>query len=261
MLEIDPIKTTAALVNFLGQAFKQAGFSRAVIGLSGGLDSGVACTLTVRALGAESVYPILLPHGALNSAEVLDAMSVVEWLQIPLSRVTRIDIQPTVNELIRGLKDPGIDNVRRGNLMARVRMSILFDQAKKRQALVVGTENKSEHLLGYFTRFGDAASDLEPLAGLYKTQVRELGKHLGLPEKILTKIPSAGLWQGQTDEGELGFRYAEADQILFLLFEQKKSPEEVVTAGFSREVVDKVKAQADKNAFKHHLPIIPSSAN
>ncbi len=247
---IDPQQTSEQLTNFLKTSFARAGFSNAVIGLSGGVDSATSCILAIRALGADHVYPVLLPYGVLSTQATLDAMSVIELLKISPSNVTRVDIKPVIDPIAPQ------DNIRRGNMMARTRMMILFDQAKKRDALVVGTENKSEHLLGYFTRYGDEASDIEPLRNLYKTQVYELAKYLGVPEAILTKKPTAGLWEGQTDEGEFGFTYKDADEILFLSFDEKKSDEQIIAAGFFKEIVEKVLARVRANDFKHHLPII-----
>lgn len=246
MNSIDPEKTVNELVDFLKKSFGKAGFADAVIALSGGVDSAVSCALTVKALGADHVYPVLLPFGVLSAEGTIDATSVIENLVVNSFHVTRVDIKPIIEKVLPS------DNVRRGNMMARSRMMILFDQAKKRNALVVGTENKTEHLLGYFTRFGDEASDIEPLRNLYKTQVYELARFLKLPEKILTKKPSAGLWDGQTDEGEFGFTYKEADEILYQHFDLKQG-----VTGFPKEVVEKVLSRARQNDFKHHLPILP----
>ncbi len=256
MQQIDPKQVADQLIDFLKSSFQKAGFSKAVIALSGGVDSATSCALAVRALGADNVYPVMLPYGALSTQSTIDAVGVVEKLGIPSVHVTRIDIKPIVDPLI--FKDPGMDNVRKGNAMARARMMVLYDQAKKRQALVVGTENKSEHLLGYFTRFGDEASDVEPLRNLYKTQVYILAKSLQLPDVVVSKAPTAGLWEGQTDEGEFGFSYKEADEILSQHFDEKKSVEEIITAGFNKELVDRVLSRAQTNDFKHHLPTIPS---
>lgn len=255
MKQIDPKEVADQLTGFLVKSFKDAGFSRAVIALSGGIDSATSCFLASRALGKENVYPLLLPYGILSTEGTLDAMKVIESLSVPPEHVMRFDIKPLADLVIS--KEFGMDNVRKGNLMARARMMVLFDQAKKRTALVVGTENKTEHLLGYFTRFGDEASDIEPLRKLYKTQVYELAKFLEVPEAILVKKPTAGLWPDQTDEGEFGFTYRDADEILHLTFEEKKSPEEVVAEGFAKEIVDKVLARARANDFKHRLPILP----
>jgi NAD+ synthase len=166
--------------------------------------------------------------------------------------VVRIDIKKAVDDIC--WNEMGMDNIRKGNIMARVRMIYVFDQAKKRNALVVGTENKSEHLLGYFTRFGDEASDVEPIAHLYKTQVIELATHLPIPQSILMKPPSAGLWPEQTDEGEFGFSYKDADQVLALFFDEKKSVDEVVALGFDRELIKKIQARVSQNSFKHMTP-------
>jgi NAD+ synthase len=249
----DPKQTTEALQAFLKKTFATAGFSKAVIGLSGGLDSATSLFLAVGALGETNVFPVLLPYGALSTQSTIDAMGVIEKARIPIGNITRIDIKNAADLLMQA-GGCGFDNVRRGNIMARIRMTVLFDQAKKRNALVVGTENKSEYLLGYFTRYGDEASDVEPLMGLYKTQVFALAKRVGVPEHIITKAPSADLWFDQTDEKELGFTYKEADEIMALLYDEKKTVEEVVGAGFDRELVENVKARVSRNAYKHKVP-------
>jgi len=221
MKQMSPEQEVERIIAFIKQSFATAGFTDAVIGLSGGVDSAVSCVLAVRALGLEHVHPILLPYGPLNTRGVIDAMELVEKIKIPMMRVSRIDIKPAVDQMVR--IDPFMDRVRKGNIMARVRMTYLFDAAKKHRALVMGTENKSEHELGYFTRFGDEASDVEPILHLYKTEVYELAKYLEIPESIITKPPSADLWPEQTDEGELGFSYQEADEILMHISDNKQS--------------------------------------
>lgn len=248
MNHIDWEKETVQIVTFVKQIFQTTGFTDTVIGLSGGVDSAVSCAIAVRALGVEHVHPILLPYGPLNTRGVLDAMEFVETTRIPLGHVVRIDIQHAVDAIVR--IDPFMDRIRKGNIMARVRMIYLFDQAKKRRCLVMGTENKSEQLLGYFTRFGDEASDIEPLTHLYKTEVCELAKYLQIPETIIAKPPSADLWPEQTDEGELGFGYEDADEILYLLYEKKKSEEEIVQGGKNKEIVTGIRQRVDNNKFK-----------
>ena len=243
---------TTTLVDFLKTSFQKAGFTRAVIALSGGIDSSVSCALAVRALGKDNIYPLLLPYGDLTTTA--DAQLVISHLGIPKENISTIDIQPFVDPIVA--LDKTMDKVRRGNIMVRVRMILLYDQAKKRNALVVGTENKTEHLLGYFTRFGDEASDIEPLRNLYKTEVRHLAQELGLPERIITKAPTAGLWEGQTDEGEFGFTYKEADEILAMIVDEKKTIDEVVRKGYDQATVEKVVKRMKENNFKHHLPII-----
>lgn len=255
MKTFDAASTVGAIVRFLQSSFLNASFKSAVTAISGGVDSATSCSLIVRAIGASNVYPLILPCGRLNTQDVLDAMNLIENLQIPVRNITRVDIKPVVDQLTR--IESGMDNIRRGNMMARMRMIIAYDQAKKRKALVVGTENKTEHLLGYFTRFGDEASDVEPLRNLYKTQVYELARQLGIPESILEKAPSAGLWPDQTDEGEFGFTYKDADEILSALVDEKKTIDEIVKSGFDRLVVERVYNRMQSNDFKHHLPILP----
>lgn len=252
MKPIDTNKEKEKIVGFIAQTFKNTGFSDAVIGLSGGVDSAVSCVCATQALGEGHIYPILLPCGGLNTQGVLDAMKLIEKLHIPFSHVTRIDIKPAVDMIVKS--DPMMDRIRRGNIMARARMTYLFDQAKKRHALVLGTENRSEYLLGYYTRFGDEASDVEPLQHLYKTQVYELAKHLNIPEEIIQKFPSADLWPEQTDEGELGFSYKEADEVLYLIYDDNKAEEDIIRAGFTKEFVKKVMLRIQGNQFKIHLP-------
>lgn len=254
MPPFDPSKTKDELVGFIKSSFANAGFAKAVIALSGGVDSATSCALAVHALGTDNVFPLLLPYGNLNLQGVLDAQEVISAFNIPKDNVI-VDIQPLVDPVLQ--LDSAMDNVRKGNVMARMRMIVLFDQAKKQNALVVGTENKSEHLLGYFTRFGDEASDIEPLRNLYKTQVTALARHLGIPEQILTKPPTAGLWEGQTDEGELGFSYKDADEILYQLYDLKKTTDEIAISGLDKAVIKKVQARVIQNSFKHYLPILP----
>lgn len=256
MKSIDVQQEIDHIVAFLRDTLQRVGFSDAVVGLSGGLDSAVSFILAVQALGVDHVYPILLPCGGLSTQGVLDAMKLIEKLHIPLTHVTRIDIKQAVDDVVK--QDPMMDKIRKGNVMARVRMTYLFDQAKKRRALVVGTENKTEHVLGYFTRFGDEASDIEPIRHFYKTQVYELAKTLGIPEEIIQKPPSADLWPEQTDEGEFGFTYKDADEILYLLVDEKKTQEEVIAAGFDKDIVSVVSQRISSNVFKHKTPYILS---
>lgn len=250
---MDPNKTIDGIVAFLKKTFRSTGFSQAVIAVSGGLDSSVALSLTVKALGENNIFPVLLPYGILNTQGTLDGMELIHQLHIPLPHIVRLDIKSAVDVIV-GKEALGMDNVRKGNIMARTRMIYLFDQAKKRHSLVVGTENKSEHLLGYFTRYGDSASDIEPIMHLYKTEVIELSKYLQIPENIIARTPTAGLWPEQSDEGELGFSYKDADQVLAFIYDEKKTIDEVVASGFDRALVERIQSRVSKNSFKHKVP-------
>lgn len=255
MLSIDPVKAAEEITAFIRDTFAKQGFTKAVMALSGGVDSSACCALACRSLGKENIFPTRLPYGNLNPQSGADAMALVDALGIPKTNVVTIDIKPLVDAIL--VYGPSLDPIRSGNVMARIRMILIFDQAKRRQALVLGTENKSEHLLGYFTRYGDAASDIEPLIKLYKTQVYQLARHLELPQSILTKQPTAGLWEGQTDEAEFGFTYTQADEILCLMYDEKKSDEEIVGKGFEPEVIKKIKDWMARHDYKHHVPYMP----
>ena len=190
---------------FIKRVFKRERIARAVVAVSGGIDSSVALVLTVKALGAKNVFSLQLPYGN-QSTKLSD--QILDFVRLPRQNRQKINIKPAVDAF--NVKD----KLRLGNVMVRVRMIYVYDLAKKLNALVVGTENKSEKLLGYYTRFGDEASDIEPIVHLYKTEVIKLAKELGLPKEIINQKPTAGLWPGQTDEQELGFSYATADLVL-----------------------------------------------
>lgn len=241
------------IVNFIRQTYAEQGIKTAVIAVSGGIDSGLSLTLLTKALGAENVHVLFLPYGE-QSTE--DGEIVAEFNQIPLKNRFTVNIKPIVNATVKasGLNDD--DQVRLGNLMARARMMVVYDFAKLIGALVCGTENKSEKHLGYFTRFGDAASDLDPIQHLYKTQVRAMARELNLPQEILEKAPSAGLWQDQTDEQELGFSYEVADQVLAQLIDEQKSPAEILVNGVDVEIIKKIITRVQQNAFKQQVPYV-----
>jgi NAD+ synthase len=253
MKNIDPAIEVAKIIEFIQTSFKITGLHRAVLGLSGGVDSATSFALVIKALGPENVYPLLMPYGILSMQGTLDAMTYAQSL-VSINNIARIDVKTPADAIINQVGQA--DNVRRGNIMARIRMTILFDQAKKRQALVMGTENKSEHLLGYYTRYGDEASDIEPIRNYYKTQVYEIAKYLQVPQEILTKAPTAGLWSEQTDEGEFGFTYKEADEILTLLYDENKTETEIINSGYSKDTIERVKSRVEANLFKQNLPYI-----
>lgn len=237
---------------YIREVTRKTGIDRLVIGLSGGVDSATSAMLAVKAVEAGNIFPVILPYGTLHQQSEKDAQKIVEHLEIPQGNIFRIDIQPLVDQFIA--QDQSTDTIRKGNIMARVRMIYLFDQAKKRNALVLGTENRTEHLLGYFTRFGDSASDIEPIIHLYKTQVRRLATFLGVKREIIEKVPTAGLWEGQTDEAEFGFTYEEADRILSLFVDCKETKEEIVKKRFSSGIVEKVITRFETNKYKHETP-------
>lgn len=241
----------AVLTSFIRDAVETSGTTGVVVGLSGGIDSSLAAALAARALGPERVHGFLLPYRTSSPESVADARLVAESLGLP-HRL--IEISPMVDAYFAIEADA--DAGRRGNKMARERMTILFDQAKKLGALVLGTSNKTEILLGYSTVFGDNASSLNPLGDLYKHQVWQLSRHLELPEQVVAKRPSADLWPGQTDEDDLGFDYATADEVLWLLFDEGLTPDEVVERGYEERVVQRIVNLERQFRFKRRLMLI-----
>lgn len=250
-LIINAEKTIQLLTSFIKDQVTSAGMSHAVLGLSGGIDSALSCFLSVKALGKENVLGVRMPYKTSSADSLSDAQKVIDQLGI---QSKTIEITPMADPLIA--LDPKITPVRKGNIMARMRMIVLYDQSADFKGLVVGTGNKTEYLLGYTTLFGDAACAFNPLGDLYKTQVRQLAKHLGVPESIQKKAPSADLWNGQTDEGELGFTYSEVDRLLYLLVDQCQSPEQCVKHGFTKKFVEAVIARMKAMQFKRSLPPI-----
>ncbi len=241
------------IITFIRDTFSRQKMDNAVIAVSGGIDSAVALTLLTQALGKSAVNPILLPYA---QQDMSDAIEICRFNQFQDGDWLTMNIQSVVDQLCDMRAIDEADRVRRGNVMARIRMIMVFDYAKEKQALVCGTENKSEKHLGYFTRFGDAASDVEPINVLYKTQVRALAQHLGLPEHLCTKTPSAGLWADQTDEAELGFSYAEADIVLQQLVDEGRKPSEIAPEGIAIETVANILKQVQKNHFKQQVPYV-----
>jgi NAD+ synthase len=241
----------AVLTSFIRDAVESTGSAGVTVGLSGGVDSSLAAALAARALGPERVHGFLMPYRTSSADSLTDARAVAEQLGIP-HRV--IEITPMVDAYFAIEEDAGSD--RRGNKMARERMTILFDQAKKLGCLVLGTSNKTEILLGYSTVFGDNASSLNPLGDLYKQQVWQLAEHLALPEGVVRKQPSADLWPGQTDEGDLGFEYRIADEVLYLMFDLGLAPHEVVERGYPEPAVRRIAELEQRFRFKRRLMLI-----
>jgi NAD+ synthase len=244
------------LTGFIRSEISRMGFSRAVIGLSGGIDSAVSCFLAAEALGGQNVLAVRMPYRTSSPDSLEDAQRVIDATGV---QSLTVDITPMVEPLFERFTD--MDNMRRGNIMARQRMIILYDQSAAFGGLVVGTGNKTEILLGYTTLYGDSACAINPIGDLYKTQLRQLAEALGVPESIRLKAPSADLWAGQTDEGELGYTYAEVDQLLYLLVDQRYTPQECIEAGFEAAFVHKVVERMRRNQFKRILPPIAKLSN
>lgn len=251
-LAIDPELVRKILVGFIREELGKAGFKRAVIGLSGGIDSSTTCFLAAEALGPENVLALRMPYRTSSRDSLEDAQLVVDMLGVHSDTV---DITPMVEPLFE--RFPDMDQRRRGNAMARMRMIVLYDRSEAWKGLVIGTGNKTEGLLGYTTLYGDSACAINPIGDLYKTQVRQLAAALGVPERIRLKPPTADLWVGQTDEGEMGFTYADVDQVLYLLFDARYSMEETVAvSGFPRSFVEEVWRRVQRAQYKRQPPII-----
>lgn len=250
-LDLDLNLVEQILVNFLKEEANKVGFSKVVLGLSGGIDSALVAYLAAKAFGPENVLGILMPYKSSSKESVEHAKLVVEDLGI---KSKLIEITPMVEPYFQ--MNPDMDGLRKGNRMARERMCILFDYSAKEKALVLGTSNKTEMLLGYSTQFGDAASAINAIGDLYKTQVWELSKHMGIPQPLIDKKPSADLWEGQTDESELGFSYKLADEILYDLVDKKEKKEDIVKNGYPEDIVNKVIWKIKMSQYKRKLPLI-----
>jgi NAD+ synthase len=244
------------LTGFIKSEVTRVGYSRAVIGLSGGIDSALSFVLAVGALGPENVLAVRMPYRASSPESLEHAQMLIEQYKTPSAT---IEITDMVEPLFA--HDPAMTKQRKGNIMARERMIILYDQSEVFKGLVIGTSNKTEILLGYSTLWGDMASALNPIGDLYKTQVRQLSRDLGIPAAIVEKAPSADLWIGQTDEGELGFTYDQVDKLLFLIVDQRYSAQECVEEGFDAAFVNSVLARVRRFQFKRMMPPIAKLSN
>ena len=244
------------LTGFIKSEVTRVGYSRAVIGLSGGIDSALSFVLAVEALGAENVLAVRLPYKSSSPDSLEHAQELIDQFKV---QSETIDITGMVEPLLA--HDPQITTQRKGNIMARSRMIVLYDQSAVFQGLVMGTSNKTEILLGYSTLWGDMASALNPIGDLYKTQLRQLSRALGIPPAIVDKAPSADLWAGQTDEGELGFTYEEVDKLLFLLVDQRYSVQECIEEGFNEAFVNAVLTRMRRNQFKRMMPPVAKLSN
>ncbi len=250
-LAINPVLVERILIGFIQDEVRKVGFQRVVIGLSGGVDSSLAATLAARALGPSNVKGLLMPYRLSDPRSRSDAEAVVRQLGIEHEL---IDISPQIDAYFA--RYPDAEPARRGNKMARERMTILYDHSWAWRALVLGTSNKTELLLGYGTIYGDMASAVNPIGDLYKTQVWQLADALGVPTAIVQKAPSADLWAGQTDEVELGFQYREVDRLLYYLIERRYSIAELEREGFARPFIDVVMGKVRDSQYKRRLPVI-----
>jgi NAD+ synthase len=237
------------LTAFIRDQIEKAGASGAVIGLSGGIDSALSAYLSAEALGADNVLAVRMPYRTSSSASLEHADLVIEALGI---RSLTVPISAMVDPLIAQF--PDMSDVRKGNIMARMRMIVLYDQSAAGGLLPMGTSNKTEFLLGYSTIYGDSGVALHPIADLYKYQVRQLSRAVGVPAAIIDKAPSADLWESQTDEAELGFTYNDVDQVLYLLVDQRYTVEQVIDEGFDATFVNKVWRRVKVNHFKRTMP-------
>jgi len=239
------------LTNFLREELASAGFSRAVLGLSGGVDSALVACLCARALGPENVLCVMMPYRTSNP----DSEGHARLLANKLGVVTKkVEISDMADGYLAGHKVTA--PMRRGNVMARCRMIVLYDQSVDFGGLVIGTSNKTEMLLGYSTQWGDSASAINPIGDLYKAQIYQLSRHVGVPSEILDKAPSADLFEGQTDEGELGFTYADADRLLYWMVDERLSEDELVQRGFDAAFVRRMAGRIAATQFKRVMPII-----
>lgn len=258
LLKINCERVRDYIVEFLREEFKKADKEIAILGLSGGLDSTVVATLCKIAFGRTNTYGIILPYKDTPKTSVDHAYFVGRTLGI---RYLRFNVTHQIDYYFQNF--PQADKIRIGNKISRERMSILYDLSAHFNGIVVGTSNKSEIYLGYGTLFGDLAWLINPIGDLFKTQVYQLGEFLGVPSEILNKKPSAELWEGQTDEEELGFTYQQADIVLYYYIEKNMKPEEIVNQvkGIDREIVFKVIERVKKTEFKRRQPLIAKIPN
>lgn len=246
------------LVEFIRNEMFRIGINKAVIGLSGGIDSAVSTYLSVKALGNENVTCLLMPYKTSSPESLSDAMKIVNVLKVSHKK---IDITKIAESFFQSINDKNLSKVRKGNIMARIRMVLLYDESAKQNSLVIGTSNKTEILLGYSTIYGDSASGINPIGDLYKTQLLRLAEHLGVPKDIINKKPTADLWEGQTDEDELGFSYSKVDKYLFYKIDERMPDDDLLRLGFDEKFMKRVNSIIIRNQYKRLPPIIAKISN
>ncbi len=256
MLSVNTELLRKVLVGFVRDEVRKVGVTKAVLGLSGGIDSALVAYIAAEALGPENVHAVIMPYRTSNPESEAHARLAAEHIGIHHQVV---EITPMVDAYFDLC--PDANNLRRGNKMARERMTILFDHSAALSALVLGTSNKTELLLGYGTLYGDMASALNPIGDIYKSQVWQLSEAMGVPREIVEKQPSADLWAGQTDEQELGFTYREVDELLFRMVDLRMGRAELVAQGFAPEFIDRIYAKVQNSHFKRRLPVIAKVSN
>ena len=250
-LHLDYAIVEDILKAFLLNEIRKFGFNSIVLGLSGGIDSAVVCELAVRALGPDNVLALKMPYASSSPDSLEHAELMIRKLGI---RAEEVSITPVVDAFFSTV--PSGQLLRRGNIMARTRMVFLYDVSARDGRLVAGTSNKTELLLGYGTMFGDMASAVNPIGDLYKTQIRGLARHLGIPEELIVKAPSADLWEGQSDEDDLGFSYEAVDLLLFMMLEKRMDKQAVHNEGIPDPFYDRVRKMVVRNQYKRMMPVI-----
>ena len=250
-LHLDYAIVEDILKAFLLNEIRKFGFNSIVLGLSGGIDSAVVCELAVRALGPDNVLALKMPYASSSPDSLEHAELMIRKLGI---RAEEVSITPVVDAFFSTV--PSCQLLRRGNIMARTRMVFLYDVSARDGRLVAGTSNKTELLLGYGTMFGDMASAVNPIGDLYKTQIRGLARHLGIPEELIVKAPSADLWEGQSDEDDLGFSYESVDLLLFMMLEKRMDKEAILNEGIPEPFYDRVRKMVVRNQYKRMMPVI-----
>jgi len=251
MLDINPALVSRMLEHFLREEIHKTGFSKAVLGLSGGVDSAVVAALLVRSLGPANVHALIMPYRSSHPDSRNHAELLANQLGISFDI---IDISAMIDAFFEQF--PEADSLRRGNRMARERMCLLYDYSQSGRALVIGTSNKTELLLGYGTIFGDLASAINPIGDLYKTQIWQLAEYLAVPEVIIKKAPSADLWDGQTDEAELGYTYRQLDELLYYMVDYRYSDELLRQKDFPEKMIAAIRRKLKIYQFKRRPPVI-----